>query len=129
MEIAKLILEFLKALAWPFVVLIIATIFRAPIRAILTRLRKADLPGGVKIDFGQEIEEAKTLSQQVAQQLPSFPSKKELSEMPSVPLTEANARMLNLGLQPSPSGLDMAYYRNLTSQDPNLALAGLRIEL
>ena len=44
MEIAKLILEFLKALAWPFAVLSIAIIFRAPISAILSRLRKADLP-------------------------------------------------------------------------------------
>ena len=45
------------------------------------------------------------------------------------PLTEANARLLALGLQPSPSGLDMSYYRRLAEQDPNLSLAGLRIEL
>ena len=44
-------------------------------------------------------------------------------------MTEANARMIKLGLQPSPSGLDMAYYRNIAAQDPNLALAGLRIEI
>jgi hypothetical protein len=46
-----------------------------------------------------------------------------------IPLTEANARMISLGLQPSPSGLDMEYYRVLASQDPNIALAGLRIEV
>ena len=37
--------------------------------------------------------------------------------------------MLQLGLRPSPSGLDMSYYRSLADQDPNLALAGLRIEI
>lgn len=37
--------------------------------------------------------------------------------------------MLNLGLSPSPSGLELSYYRNLIEQDPTIALAGLRIEL
>ena len=44
-------------------------------------------------------------------------------------MTEANARLIRLGLRPSPSGLDMTYYRELAEQDPNLALAGVRIEL
>jgi hypothetical protein len=37
--------------------------------------------------------------------------------------------MIQLGLRPSPSGLDMAYYRKFAEQDPNVALAGLRIEI
>lgn len=37
--------------------------------------------------------------------------------------------MLNLGLSPSPSGLEFSYYRNLINEDPNIALAGLRIEI
>ena len=48
---------------------------------------------------------------------------------PSIPMTEANARLIKLGLRPSPSGLDMSYYRSLAAQDPALALAGLRIEI
>ena len=128
MEIAKLVLEFLRVLVWPSVALGAAILFRAPIRVILSRLRKADLPGGVKIDFSQEIEEAKALSPQVAQQLSAAPQQDQ-NKGPSIPLTEANARLLKLGLQPSPSGLNMSYYRNLIAQDPNLALAGLRIEI
>jgi hypothetical protein len=46
-----------------------------------------------------------------------------------LPVTEANARMLSLGLQPSPSGLEMSRSFDLAQQDPNLALAGLRMEL
>lgn len=37
--------------------------------------------------------------------------------------------MLDLGLRPTPSGLDMNYYRKLADTDPNIALAGLRIEV
>lgn len=37
--------------------------------------------------------------------------------------------MTALGLQPSPSGLDLGYYRALIEQDPNIGLAGLRMEL
>lgn len=46
-----------------------------------------------------------------------------------LPLTEANSRLIGLGLQPSPSGLDMARYFDLAQDDPNLALAGLRMEV
>ena len=37
--------------------------------------------------------------------------------------------MLNLGFSPSPTGLELKNYRNLIEQDPNIALAGLRMEL
>jgi hypothetical protein len=37
--------------------------------------------------------------------------------------------MIKLGLRPSPSGLDLSYYREIAERDPILALAGLRIEL
>ncbi len=37
--------------------------------------------------------------------------------------------MIQLGLRPSPSGLDLSYYREIADRDPILALAGLRIEL
>ncbi len=129
MEIAKLVLEYMRVLVWPLVVITGILLFRSQLSAILWRLRKADLPMGVSLDFQQEIQEAKNLSQEVAQQVePSnLPEEKKLR--PSIPMTEANARMIALGLQPSPSGLDMTYYRNLATQDPNIALAGLRIEL
>ncbi len=125
MEIAKLFLEFLKTLIWPATVLTLALIFKAPIKAILARLRKAGLPGGVSIDFQEEIKEVKQLSQHV-EALPAPPGR---AKGPGVPLTEANARMLFVGLQPTLSGLDMSYFRRIASSDPILALAGLRIEV
>lgn len=123
MEVAKLIVEFLRVLVWPVVAVAVTILFRSQLRGLLQRLRKAELPGGVTIDLREEIAEAKAVSERVvvaaAKPTPTH----------TIPLTEANARLLQLGLAPSPSGLDMTYYRQLALQDPTLALAGLRIEV
>jgi hypothetical protein len=131
MEVAKLVLEYIKVLIWPLAVILILLMFRKQVSTLVTRIRHAELPGGVAIDLDQEIKEAKALSTKVqesaaAKELPAVGLEQK---HPSIPLTEANTRMLKLGLRPSPSGLDMTYYRKLADQDPNIALAGLRIEL
>lgn len=125
METLKLVLEYLKVLAWPCVVLGFVFAFRHELRNLFARMRHAELPGGVKVDFPQELREAQELSARVE----AAPVPPDRPKSPSIPLTEANARMLKLGLRPSPSGLDMSYYQVLATQDPNLALAGLRIEI
>jgi hypothetical protein len=125
MDAAKLVLEFVKALAWPVTALMLALLFRAPLAVVLARLRKAAFPGGVSIELQEEIQEAKLLSKQVEAQPPP-PNR---PNRPAVPQTEANARMISLGLKPTSSGLDMSYYRDVAQSDPTLALAGLRIEL
>jgi len=125
MEVAKLILEYVKALIWPTAALLLAWIFKLEIRAALARIRKAELPGGVSVDFENQILETKELAARVetAQPPPNRPQSAVL------PLTEANSRMIALGLTPTPSGLDMNYYKDIALRDPTLALAGLRIEL
>jgi len=125
MELARLILEYIQALVWPLVAIIAISIFRNPLMGILNRLKSADLPYGVSLDFEKEIRDAKELSREVQNAIPP----KERISKPSIPLTEANARMLSLGLQPSPSGLDMNHYRDIAEKDPNIALAGLRMEI
>lgn len=125
MEVAKLILEYLKVLAWPFVILSIVLIFRKQIESLIRRLEKADLPGGLSISLRAEILEAKKLSEKVIAE----PLSPEAKGVKSLPFTEANLRMLQLGLQPSPSGLNVDYYRDLAKTDPSLALAGLRLEV
>lgn len=125
MDVAKLILEFIKALVWPITALVLAMLFRAPLTMVLNRLRKAGLPGGVSIDFQEQIQEAKQISKEVEAALP--PS--DRPKRPTIPRTEANARMIALGLKPTSSGLDMSYYREIAQSDPTLALAGLRIEV
>jgi len=124
-EIARLILEYVQALIWPTIAIFVVITFRKQIIVIIERLKGASLPGGVSLNFEEEIRDAKQLSREVESS-----NKAERSDSrPSIPLTEANARMLNLQLQPSPSGLNLRYYRNLAEEDPNIALAGLRIEV
>ncbi len=125
MEIAKLILEYIRAMIWPTTVLALSFFFRGEIRKVFARLRKAVLPGGVSIDLQEEVREVKQLSERVE----SAPLPADRKKSPGIPQTEANARLIQLGLRPSPSGLDLSYYREISERDPILALAGLRIEL
>ncbi len=125
MEVAKLVLEYLRVLVWPGIVVTICLVSRKQFVALLERIRHAEFPGGVAFDLSEEIQEVKALSTKVQ----DTPVPREHQKRPSIPLTEANARTIQLGLRPSPSGLDMSYYRDLANQDPNVALAGLRIEL
>jgi hypothetical protein len=124
-EIAKIVLDYIKALAWPTVAFAVAMVYKKQIVGVLARLRKAGLPGGVSLDFSEEVKQVRQLSNHVE----ALPLKYEGKGLPAIPLTDANARMISVGLQPSPSGLDMDYYRALARQDPNIALAGLRIEV
>jgi len=125
MEIARIILEYIQAIIWPAVVVTVCFVFRQQLVALINRIRHAELPGGFAVDLDQEIKEAKALSIKVQETI--TPSEEKFG--PIIPLTEANARLIQLNLRPSPSGLDMSYYRNLADQDPNVALAGLRIEI
>jgi len=127
MEAAKLVLEYIKVIIWPITVNFLFIFFRKELIFLLKRVRKASLPGGVSLEtFPEEIREAKLLSSEVQKEGKNKEKKKTRH---TIPLTEANARMLNLGLYPSPSGLELEYYRNLIEEDPNVALAGLRIEV
>jgi hypothetical protein len=46
MEIAKLILEYVRALVWPLTVLSLLLFFRSEIKRVLARLKRLGLPGG-----------------------------------------------------------------------------------
>jgi hypothetical protein len=127
MELANLILEFTKALVWPVVVVAIVLLFRKELVAAMSRLREAKLPGGVSLSFEAELSEAKRISAKVEVALP--PERARQSQQPPVPRSRANARLLQLGLAPSPSGLDLSYYKTLAARDTNLSLAGVRMEL
>ena len=125
MEVAKLILDYVRALVWPVIVLFLSLLFRSEIKRVFARLRKAALPGGISVDLQEEVQEVKQLSEKVESAVPPGDRKRT----PGIPKTEANARMIQLGLRPSPSGLDLSYYREIAERDPILALGGLRIEL
>ena len=127
MEIAKIILEFIKATIWPVTTLIIIAIFRHQIGGLFHRIKKAELPGGITLEtFPEQLKVAKEISEEVKQESLEKIADKKIS---IIHLTEANKRMLSLGLAPSPSGLELTYYKTISEHDPNLAFAGLRMEV
>jgi len=100
MEIAKLVLEYTKTLAWPVTTIVMLLVFRTEFCSPLGRLTKATLLGGTTLDFPREVLAAEALSVEV-RKTPAPPNK---TAGPAIPVTEANARLLNLGLSPSPTG-------------------------
>ncbi len=125
MEVARVVLDYLQALVWPSVVLVVLLVLRIPVTRMIERIRHADLPGGVSVDLHEDIQEARQITERIRRE----PLRVDAKGRPSIPLTQANARLIELGLKPSPSGLDLSYYRTLAAQDPTLSLAGLRIEI
>ena len=123
-EVARLVLDYIRVLIWPALIMALGLTFKDAIKQALERVQQADLPGGVSLDFDQAVQETKYLSEKVEEQ-----SREDEEGRLSIPLTEANSRLIELGYQPSPSGLDMSYYREMAKENPNLALAGLRMEL
>lgn len=127
MEIAELILEYIKVIVWPGVILFVFLYFREQVAGIFERLKSAKLPGGVSFEMSDKVLEVKELSNRVQESVSE--KKEEYKDRPAIPLNEANSRLIELGFRPSPSGMDMEYYRDIANKDPNLSLAGLRIEV
>ena len=130
METTKLILDFVESLIWPSVLIFSLYFFRRELRLLFKRLASVKV-GDNSIDFFQEeLDKAQELSADV-QSNPevSEENRHRIESAPKLLLTEANAQMLKHGLRPSPSGLELSYYRTIAERDPALALAGLRIEL
>lgn len=125
MDIAKLVLEYLRVLIWPSITLSICLVFRNQIAILFNRIQKAQIPGGISFDLAENLEEAKSLAAKIQKAPSSAPSR----ERPMLTPKEVNSRILELNLKPSPSGLDMSFYRELSDQDPTLALALLRVEM
>ena len=125
MEIARLVLEYLEALVWPGAIVLGVWIFRRPLADVLLRMNQAKLPGGVSFNFDTEIRNTKQLSQEVRSAILTSRAVPEETISPS----QANSVALSLGLQPSPSGLDLSMYFDLAREDPSFALGGLRMEI
>jgi len=131
MEVAKLVLEYLKVLVWPITITVLALYFRKSLKAILERLISATLPGGVSLNFREQIEKVHTFSEVlVEKETLKLPQPSEVSQVgPLIPFNEVNRKLLSLGMEPVKSELNITYFDALADSDPTLAIAALRIEL
>ncbi len=128
MNCLKLILDFIAAISWQITVVAIVCYFRKSIKTFFDKANRIALPGGFSVEIDKEILEVKALSKEIKnERKPEV--QKEIDEVTSTNENEANKRMIELGLIPSPSGLNLDYYRNLIDTDPRLALIGLRVDL
>lgn len=127
MELAELILKYIEALIWPTVTVFVLFFFKDELSKLFDRAKKVELPGGISIEaFENKLEQAKQLEKEIKSE--RKPEIAQLIEKHSND-TEANKKMINLGLKPSPSGLDLNYYRQLAQTDKQLAMAGLKMDL
>ncbi|MEU8929885.1 hypothetical protein AB0D30_08355 [Streptomyces sp. NPDC048409] len=65
MEIAKIVLEYLKVLAWPGITVALAIIFKSDVRQLLKRLRGVRA-GGAELDFEERAREERVTAQEEA---------------------------------------------------------------
>lgn len=123
MVIAKLVLEFVKALAWPTVVMIGIALFRHELSALIATLEHLKLPGGAELDWKRQVREA----EQAAERVEASPRVAAIAT--SAAQTQLLSRFQLYGFNPSQTNYDWSYYSKLVDTDPNLALAGLRMEI
>lgn len=126
LEVSKLLIEFVKALAWPTAFLVTVILFRTNIRTFLESVRKAELPWGAgTLEFDKEVADLSVQENQ--------PDQEKLARPTSVTqdsrIENYNTAVINRGLQPTRSGLDLNYFRKIAADDPNLSLAALRMEI
>ena len=125
MEIAKLILEYLKVLAWPSTAIFLSIYFRKSLVAILARLETATLPGGIELGFKHQLKQIEAISEKVS----ASPEQKQLANTAKIETTDANKRLIELALTPVPSDLSIGYFEQLADDEPSLAIAAIRMEI
>ena len=127
MKIAELILKYIEVLIWPIITIFIAIRFKKELIKLFGRAKKVELPGGFSIEaFEDKLNEAKKLDKELKSERNQESS--EIIKQFKNTKSEANIKMVEKGLRPSPSGLDLNYYRQIAKSDVSLAAAGLRME-
>ncbi len=126
MDIARLSLEFVRAIAWPIVVLAAVLVFRRELSALLSRLRTMKLPGGAEFNFNEAVISIEKSSKETSRSLRPPGGRQPLAQNVR---QRVNSLIQDRKLMVSQSGYDLAYYLDIAQSDPNLALAGIRMEL
>lgn len=74
MQLARLLLDYLKVLAWPVVVLTLVLVYKRPIISVLARLRKATGPGyALELDARELVEAAEDADADARTSEPALP--------------------------------------------------------
>jgi hypothetical protein len=77
MEIAKLVLEYLKVIVWPGVILVALTIFRHELCALIATLEHLKLPGGAELEWKRQMLAAEQAAGKIEAAVSTTPSPTE----------------------------------------------------
>ncbi|NIL52712.1 hypothetical protein HBK87_19410 [Streptomyces sp. 2BBP-J2] len=113
MEIARLVLDYLKVLVWPFVVLLIAHRFAGEIRGLLRRIRNLSA-AGVDAEFSEVVEGAGAGAEAAARQTPPLEDGSRTDDQAPRPAGAAHATVTSPLADMafvSPEGAIMAAWR------------------
>ncbi|MEU0455613.1 hypothetical protein ABZ322_21895 [Streptomyces sp. NPDC006129] len=113
MEIARLVLDYLKVLVWPCVVLLIAHRFAGEIRGLLRRIRNLSAVG-IDAEFSELVEGAGAGAEAAVRQTPSLDDEPRSDEQPPRPAGAAHATVASPLADMafvSPEGAIMAAWR------------------
>lgn len=125
MEVARLVLDYMTALVWPVLVLLAVLLFRGQLAEMLGRLTSLKLPGGASADFQRRVEGAEAASGQIIRA--ADPALLDWEHGASMrPLAEKEA---SLGMVGTPNEAGFGAFLAVSNEDPNVALAGLRMEM
>ncbi|HTM98543.1 MAG TPA: hypothetical protein VL088_07370 [Pedobacter sp.] len=127
-ELLKIIFDFIGTIIWPITTFIVVLIYKKAILRLINRAKKIELPGGLSLEaIDDDIKEAKELATEIKTE--RKPEVQDFIDEKGTKLeSESNRKMIENGLIPSPSGLNLAYYNEIVEIDPRLAMVGLRID-
>lgn len=119
----QLLNSILSTLIWPLTIFAVVLLFKNKLANLVENLNSAELPWiGGKFNF------SKAAAQVNAEANRPDPDLKLNRPLPTEKDNDLNTLLISRELRPSNSGSKLNYFRELVSSDPNLALAGLRIE-
>ncbi|WP_321488228.1 DUF4145 domain-containing protein [uncultured Hyphomonas sp.] len=119
-EIAKLVLEYIRVLVWPALILLLVCMFQNEFVSLLDRMVKWAGPG-----FSAEFSERAQELEEDVESIPPSP----LSTDIEVPSSDINVRLTDAGFEELKGSFGFISYQDIAQINPSLALAGLRMDL
>ncbi|PKP80259.1 MAG: hypothetical protein CVT79_15475 [Alphaproteobacteria bacterium HGW-Alphaproteobacteria-18] len=121
-EIARLVLDYIKVLVWPLTIILLVGMFEHEFVFLIRRLIKWNAPG-FSAEFSATAEQVEQTTERAVAAGQAVP----IPDPPGVGWV-LNAELKRAGLTELPGGFDFERYKLIAQSDPNLALAGLRID-
>lgn len=117
--------ELVGILVWPIILICIIKSFKMQIADLLTRIISVSTPL-----ISANIEsQTRAVEEKIAESKAKDASNSKDNGVIHIEPGQVNQKHINLGLLPTPSGLDFSFFRHYAKSNPTLALAGLRIEI